>query len=65
MSGKFTKRAWIRDASVPMGQPAKGRINCPCGQAPESTFGQSENINCPCGRVYDGHGWVVKDIPQG
>ena len=53
-----TKRAWIRDASVPMGQSATGKINCPCGQTPESKYGDGNNVHCPCGIVYDSYGWI-------
>jgi len=53
------KVAWIRNA-VPAGQPAPGRFNCPCGHAPESQYGQAEDVTCACGRVYSGTGWILK-----
>lgn len=57
----YLKRAWVRDQSVPAGQPAKGRISCPCGQAPESAIGDGKDVQCPCGTLYDSRGWVIKE----
>jgi hypothetical protein len=63
-SSGFTKRAWIRNQDVPAGQHTKGRINCPCGQAPESDFDASQgNVTCACGTVYTWGGWVVSVAP--
>lgn len=55
-----TKRAWIRDPNVPAGQPAPGRISCPCGQTPESLYEPGENIHCPCDTVYAWDGTIVQ-----
>lgn len=55
----LVKVAWIRDASVPAGQPAKGRLNCRCGNAPESEFRPEQgDVVCACGTVYTYNGWV-------
>jgi len=60
----WTKHAWIRDRSVPPGQPAKGKINCPCGGAPETWYKQEETpITCACGTVYTYDGWII-DQPE-
>ena len=57
---KCTKRAWIRDTSVPVGKPAQGRINCPCGNAPLTDFNAAQgNIICDCGIEYTWNGYVV------
>lgn len=59
-TGKFLKRAWVRDTDAPIGQPAKGKINCPCGQCPPSKFDPSQpDIVCACGTVYTWDGWIV------
>jgi hypothetical protein len=54
------KRAWIRDPNIPPGQPAPGRINCPCGQTPPSMYTPGENIHCPCGTVYAWDGTILQ-----
>ena len=55
-----TKRAWIRDQNTPLGIPAKGKINCPCGQAPDSYFMDGNDVKCPCGTIYDSAGYIKK-----
>ncbi len=56
------KVAWIRDPNVPAGQPARGRLNCACGNAPETDFTpRTEMVFCGCGRVYTWNGWRRKD----
>lgn len=59
------KRAWIRDPQVPPGQPAPGRISCPCGNAPLSRFGDGNDVHCACGTVYDCKGWIIYDPADG
>lgn len=55
----FVKRAWIRNQDAPIGKPAPGRINCPCGNAPESMFDPSNgDVFCTCGRRYSWDGWI-------
>jgi hypothetical protein len=55
-----TKLAWIRDRSVPAGQPALGRFDCACGNTIDGVaFGEDADHQCTCGRVWDGHGWLV------
>lgn len=53
------KRAWIRDSSVPMGQPALGKINCSCGKAPLSNYNDGIDVKCECGILYDSKGWIL------
>jgi len=56
------KRAWIRNTDVPMRQPAPGKINCLCGNAPETMYEpETGNITCACGTVYTWDGWIVTD----
>ena len=39
----------------------KGRLQCPCGNAPASEYNPSQgNITCACGTVYTWNGWIVK-----
>lgn len=48
----LAKVAWIRDPNAPIGQPATGHLHCPCGNAPESRFEESNgNVECACGTV--------------
>lgn len=54
---KKLKVAWIRDENVPAGQSAMGRLNCECGQVPESRFAFGPDIICGCGRRYSWDGW--------
>lgn len=55
----FLKHAWIRDQSVPAGQPARGKINCPCGGAPWSDYTPAQgDVTCACGEVYTWNGWI-------
>lgn len=59
------KRAWVRDANAPIGKPAMGKINCPCGQCPPSWYNESQpNIVCGCGTVYTWDGWIVEEGEQ-
>lgn len=54
------KAAWIRDASVPAGQPALGRFDCQCGRAVAGVeFGGAGATCGSCGTEYDGHGWIT------
>ena len=65
MDRKFdamNKVAWIRAPGYPMGQPAPGRLNCPCKNAPFSTFADGPDITCHCGTVYSWDGWIVKTL---
>ena len=55
------KVAWIRN-DTPLGKPGRGHLNCPCGNAPESSFGQTEDIVCGCGTVYNGCGWIITSL---
>jgi len=58
----IVKRAWIRTPGHPAGKPAPGRINCPCGQTPESMFNPTNGrVVCPCGITYTWNGWIIKD----
>jgi hypothetical protein len=60
-SAGFYKRAWIRNPA-PIGQPALGHINCPCGGAPETAFHpDTGNVICKCGAIYTWDGWIIKD----
>lgn len=55
----FMKHAWIRNGDVPAGQPAPGRIDCPCGQTPESNYSpQNGDVHCPCGTLFTWDGWI-------
>ena len=54
-----TKRAWIRTPGQPIGKPGLGKINCPCGQMPETNFRPGPDIACPCGTVYTWDGYIV------
>lgn len=55
----LTKVAWIRDPNAPVGQPATGRLNCPCGNAPESRLEHSQgDVECACGTIYSYNGWA-------
>ena len=58
---QVTKIAWKRDNSVPAGQPAPGRFDCPCGTTISGVeFGAPETHTCTgCGRTWDGRGWLV------
>ena len=59
-----TKVAWIRDASVPVGQTAMGKLNCTCGNAPWTFFKEAQGeVTCNCGRVYTWDGWIIQDKP--
>lgn len=56
---RLAKVAWIRNDS-PAGQPAPGRLNCPCGNAPQSRYDESAgNIVCACGAVFTWNGHVI------
>lgn len=56
------KAAWIRNPDVPAGQSAKGRLNCSCGNAPETDYApQQGNIRCGCGLLYTWDGWVLPE----
>ena len=53
----FTKRALIRDPSVPVGQAAPMHIECRCGH---SVNVESQANHCHCGAIYDARGYVMK-----
>jgi hypothetical protein len=53
----FTKRALIRDSTVPLGQPAPMHIKCGCGF---SVNVKSDENACACGAVYDVGGYVIQ-----
>lgn len=54
------KVAWIRQPA-PIGKPASGRLNCPCGGCPASAYTpENGNVTCTCGKVYTWDGWVIK-----
>ena len=62
---RVTKRAWVRDPDAPIGKPALGRIDCPCGQAPVSALRPEQgNITCACGTVYTWDGWIISPPPE-
>lgn len=57
---KTVKVSWIRDRNIPEGLPAKGRLDCPCGHAPESSFDPSQGeIQCQCGQRYTWDGYCI------
>lgn len=59
---RVTKRAWIRNADVPQGQPATGRISCACGGMPETEYKpETGNITCTCGITYTWDGWLIRE----
>lgn len=59
--GYQTKVAWIRNQSIPAGQPAPGHLNCPCGNAPETNYSpDTGNVACACGRVYTWDGYIIQ-----
>ena len=58
---RCTQRAWVRTPGYPVGWPAPGRIKCPCGNAPETMYGESTgNIACPCGTNYTWNGHIIE-----
>lgn len=60
VTGQTTKVAWIRDRSVPQGQPAFGQFGCPCGdKVADVEFGGRNRTCDSCGRVFDGYGWII------
>ena len=62
MEIELAKVAWIRDPTAPHGRSAKGRLNCPCGQAPLTWLKPEQgNVVCACGRVYTWDGWRLLD----
>jgi hypothetical protein len=60
----LVKVSWIRRQDVPAGQSAPGRLNCPCGHAPESWYKPGPEITCACGRVFDWQGNILRGIPE-
>jgi len=53
------KVAWVRDPNAPMGKPANGKLQCNCGNAPETKYSPDQgNVTCVCGMVYTWDGWV-------
>jgi len=62
---ELMKVAWIRKEGYPVGHPAPGRLNCPCGNAPESQLKREQgNVTCKCGREYTYNGWLIKEAPN-
>lgn len=56
------KIAWRRNPDVPAGQPAPGRLNCPCGHVIENgQFADGSEHPCKCGRTWDSRGWLVSE----
>ena len=52
------KVAVIRAPGYPMGQPAPGYLNCPCGAQP-ATLIDGPDVPCTCGVTYTANGWIV------
>jgi hypothetical protein len=64
MDNKITliKCAWIREPSSPIGQPAKGRFNCPCGDSPLVNYTEGgADIICNCGRRFSWDGFILAE----
>jgi hypothetical protein len=60
VSTQMIKLAWVRDPSVPAGQPANGSYRCPCGTVTgDQPFGGPVWVCAGCGRGYDGRGWLI------
>ena len=57
------KVAWVRNAGAPVGKPARGRLQCPCGNAPETEFKPGPDVVCKCGKVYTWDGLVKGAVP--
>lgn len=58
---KLVKVAWIRNQGIPPGQPAWGRLACPCGNAPESRYNINQvDVECECGRLYRWDGLLLE-----
>ena len=56
----LAKVACVRNPNVLVGQTAKGHLNCPCGNAPETDLDPSQgNVQCACGRLYSYSGWLL------
>ena len=59
---QVTKLAWKRDNSIPAGQPAPGRFDCPCGNTISGImFADGTEHACTCGHVYDSRGWLISE----
>ncbi len=59
-TGRLLKVAWIRDPNAPAGQPATGRLNCRCGQAPITRLDPAQgNVRCACGQLYTYNGFLL------
>ena len=58
---ELLKVAWVRNP-VHEGEHVKGKLNCPCGRAPETYYEPQEPIRCNCGRKYTWDGWLVWPI---
>lgn len=59
----YTKKALIREAGHPLGQPAPMYLVCVCGnKVPVSApFDAGTREACSeCGQIYDGAGWLVE-----
>lgn len=53
MTPRILKRAWVRDANIPVGISAKGKFTCPCNNAPLVDLKEGgQDIICTCGRRY-------------
>lgn len=61
---ELRKLAWLRDPSVPQGQRALGRLECPCGHTIQRVeYSAARTYTCECGTVYTGKGWIDKRTP--
>jgi hypothetical protein len=66
MSICCTKRAIIRDAGYPIGQPGPCHLNCECGHTlPVPNPFMGGLLTCRCGMVYDSSGWIITGIITG
>ena len=52
------KAGWIRLPGYPVGLPAPGYLNCPCGAQP-ATLIDGPDVPCTCGVTYTANGWIV------
>lgn len=57
-TAKLLKVAWIREPDAPQGFPGKGKLKCPCGNAPLTDYQPSPDVICSCGRRYTWDGFI-------
>lgn len=63
-TSSFTKKALIRDPSVPPGRPAPMHLVCVCGSRVECGEGFRDNVKhtcLACGQKYDGRGYLLDE----